>query len=504
MRPPLSQLTSSRYPQLSKSSPLGPTIPEIELRFQGNPPQIPSHSVFGRRHQAYQKSRSSPVCRPDTNSDSASTTRFQSQSPRGPSSVVFETRYQEPRSGTVSRTRVYSILTSDTEASIQSRVPVKKYGAATGRPSVPLPVRHPQGQVLNRAAQQSRAISTELHEPAVAVFKGVNRPAPEPHLVSNWPRTPPTGIGRPAHLAQSAPTRHHQSQALVSAIKRPQTQTRYSLNKQPPSRDLASTEANRPSQTQPSSIRLPHFRGLASQRNIVSSQSPPSRLRITSRHPEPRASGQEQYQSKLPLYCPSAGLHKPPSHHQHHNQVREVPIVETYHHIPELRSYNFQNNNQTQDYLSIPPLTLIPAFSLESSNQTYSHYPELSLSQNQLGVQISACITVTPPSPPSSPAANHLLFKPFRRPPTNRRLKNHRRVFVNTNPFSVVAGSLNMADRLQVRPAEVIKIKAQSVEDARLMQAKVLDECKKTGKEPPPYGLEDLIGKGSFGRVYKG
>ncbi|PBP27289.1 serine/threonine protein kinase [Diplocarpon rosae] len=59
-------------------------------------------------------------------------------------------------------------------------------------------------------------------------------------------------------------------------------------------------------------------------------------------------------------------------------------------------------------------------------------------------------------------------------------------------------------NRLTVRPQEASQAKAKAVEDARQMQAKVNEECKKSGKDPPPYGLEELIGKGSFGRVYKG
>ncbi|CAL3963961.1 unnamed protein product [Diplocarpon coronariae] len=70
------------------------------------------------------------------------------------------------------------------------------------------------------------------------------------------------------------------------------------------------------------------------------------------------------------------------------------------------------------------------------------------------------------------------------------------------------AGSLSYdmsnVNRLTVRPQEASQVKAKAVEDARQMQAKVNEECKKSGKNPPPYGLEELIGKGSFGRVYKG
>jgi hypothetical protein len=56
-----------------------------------------------------------------------------------------------------------------------------------------------------------------------------------------------------------------------------------------------------------------------------------------------------------------------------------------------------------------------------------------------------------------------------------------------------------METRLAVRT----EAKTKAVEDARKMQAYV-EECKKSGKDPPPFGLEELIGKGSFGRVYKG
>lgn len=43
----------------------------------------------------------------------------------------------------------------------------------------------------------------------------------------------------------------------------------------------------------------------------------------------------------------------------------------------------------------------------------------------------------------------------------------------------------------------------KAMEDARKTQAAILDECSRTKKDPPPYVLTELIGKGSFGRVYK-
>lgn len=45
--------------------------------------------------------------------------------------------------------------------------------------------------------------------------------------------------------------------------------------------------------------------------------------------------------------------------------------------------------------------------------------------------------------------------------------------------------------------------KGKAEEDARKMQAAVAKECQESGKPLPDYELTELIGKGSFGRVYK-
>jgi hypothetical protein len=59
-------------------------------------------------------------------------------------------------------------------------------------------------------------------------------------------------------------------------------------------------------------------------------------------------------------------------------------------------------------------------------------------------------------------------------------------------------------DRLQVRPVESGSVKARALEDAPQLQASVSESAKNAGKAPPKYVLIELIGKGSFGRVYKG
>lgn len=43
----------------------------------------------------------------------------------------------------------------------------------------------------------------------------------------------------------------------------------------------------------------------------------------------------------------------------------------------------------------------------------------------------------------------------------------------------------------------------QAREDARKMQTLVSKQCNDAGQPSPPYQLLELIGKGSFGRVYK-
>ncbi|PHH92339.1 hypothetical protein CDD83_7827 [Cordyceps sp. RAO-2017] len=56
---------------------------------------------------------------------------------------------------------------------------------------------------------------------------------------------------------------------------------------------------------------------------------------------------------------------------------------------------------------------------------------------------------------------------------------------------------------LHLKWPELSSIKQRALEDAKKMQKAVVEECARTGKEPPPYHLSELIGKGSFGRVYK-
>lgn len=56
---------------------------------------------------------------------------------------------------------------------------------------------------------------------------------------------------------------------------------------------------------------------------------------------------------------------------------------------------------------------------------------------------------------------------------------------------------------LSVYGGQLPVIKQKAIEDAKKMQVIVEEECQKAGQDPPAYLLQELIGKGSFGRVYK-
>lgn len=58
---------------------------------------------------------------------------------------------------------------------------------------------------------------------------------------------------------------------------------------------------------------------------------------------------------------------------------------------------------------------------------------------------------------------------------------------------------------LQVRTADrqSLREKEKAIEDAKQMQQMVVEAANRANKDPPKYVLVQLIGRGSFGRVYK-
>ncbi|SPO06032.1 related to severin kinase [Cephalotrichum gorgonifer] len=56
---------------------------------------------------------------------------------------------------------------------------------------------------------------------------------------------------------------------------------------------------------------------------------------------------------------------------------------------------------------------------------------------------------------------------------------------------------------LQLAPLDFSSTKHKAVQDAQRVQLSIEAECTSSGRTPPPYTLKELIGKGTFGRVYK-
>lgn len=55
-----------------------------------------------------------------------------------------------------------------------------------------------------------------------------------------------------------------------------------------------------------------------------------------------------------------------------------------------------------------------------------------------------------------------------------------------------------------MRPAALSATRARAVEEAEKAQRGVAERAVRAGEAVPPYMLVELIGKGGYGRVYKG
>ena len=57
--------------------------------------------------------------------------------------------------------------------------------------------------------------------------------------------------------------------------------------------------------------------------------------------------------------------------------------------------------------------------------------------------------------------------------------------------------------RLSVQPAGA-GTKFRAIQQAKEMEKILAERAKRSGDEPPPYDFIELIGKGAYGRVFKG
>jgi protein-serine/threonine kinase len=85
---------------------------------------------------------------------------------------------------------------------------------------------------------------------------------------------------------------------------------------------------------------------------------------------------------------------------------------------------------------------------------------------------------------------------------------------ISESPFELeqaisTLGVLDILDKLKtMEPARlqppVAGTKARALQQAKEMEELVAERAKRSGEEPPPYDFYELIGKGSYGRVFKG
>jgi protein-serine/threonine kinase len=67
-----------------------------------------------------------------------------------------------------------------------------------------------------------------------------------------------------------------------------------------------------------------------------------------------------------------------------------------------------------------------------------------------------------------------------------------------------VSKYLRDMESARLQPPAMGGTKARAMQQAKEMELLVAERAKRSGEEPPPYDFFELIGKGAYGRVYKG
>lgn len=70
--------------------------------------------------------------------------------------------------------------------------------------------------------------------------------------------------------------------------------------------------------------------------------------------------------------------------------------------------------------------------------------------------------------------------------------------------LEIVSKWFGKMDRASLRPPAIGGTKGRAIQQAKDMELLVAERAKRSGDEPPPYDFYELIGKGAYGRVFKG
>lgn len=63
---------------------------------------------------------------------------------------------------------------------------------------------------------------------------------------------------------------------------------------------------------------------------------------------------------------------------------------------------------------------------------------------------------------------------------------------------------LSSMEPTRLQPPVMGGTKGRAIQQAKEMETLVAERAKRSGDEPPPYDFYELIGKGAYGRVFKG
>ncbi|PQE10099.1 serine threonine- kinase nak1 protein [Rutstroemia sp. NJR-2017a BVV2] len=175
--------------------------------------------------------------------------------------------------------------------------------------------------------------------------------------------------------------------------------------------------------------------------------------------------------------------------------------------VPQIASLNLSQDfsrEPQQGSPSSPTSTFPPPSGLGLTKLAINDSPYLDLSH-----KVQRFVTKPPTPPTDYPSSPEVVSTRARIPPpvttivpASPSASSAQKSFLGNCLAASGARSAEM-DRLQVRKSQSISVRTKAVEDARQMQASVLEAAAKAGKDPPKYVLLELTGKGSFGRVYR-
>ncbi|KAJ8118202.1 hypothetical protein OPT61_g759 [Boeremia exigua] len=146
------------------------------------------------------------------------------------------------------------------------------------------------------------------------------------------------------------------------------------------------------------------------------------------------------------------------------------------------------------------PLTSVHAIAKHTysvSDPTNNHSPP---NRSRIGV----CVTPTLSATQSFSSADTVVGSPLERIAETPFDCDHHSDRLDLDRVSKRLASMETIRNSLLPPAMVTGTKARAIQQAKEMESLVAERAKRSGDEPPQYDFHELIGKGAYGRVFKG